>query len=226
MSDHQKLDYCITVLLDYMYGDKCLSSLHDALHILAAIIPTWDPPLKTHQQQILCNVVLPLYKRHIPSETQPILLHCVINFLKKEKYLASVAVKELIRIWPKASVKQEIMFLHAMKEIFILSKVSEDEQVLKLFLNKIGMCISSPASVVSKRAIKLLSNICNMMNSRSTIIISSTFSILYRTSTVHWNQDVVDGVCDLLDNFLKHSPVLFDQLFEVYKSENVSDLAK
>jgi len=195
------------------------------LEILGSIINGFTLPLKDEHKEFLVQGLVPLHKPKNILPYHPQLSYCVAQYIEKDPNLTELVFKALIRYWPVANTRKQLLFL---TEIEDLLQVVEPEQfvvIQEMLFKKLTEAIVSPAFQIVEKVFQLWHHeyILNLIAANIEVILPLVFPSLYCTAKNHWNKAIRGMAANDIRLFMDIDTVVFGRVLETYKSERIKE---
>jgi serine/threonine-protein phosphatase 2A regulatory subunit B' len=193
----------------------------ELLEILGSIINGFTKPLKEEHKEFLLQGLIPLHKPKNIIPYHPQLSYCVAQYLEKDPNLTETVFKALIRYWPVANTRKQLLFL---TEIEDLLQVVEPEQfvvIQEMLFRKLCEAIVSPAFQIVEKVFQLWHHeyILNLIAANIEVILPIVFPSLYSTAKNHWNKAIRGMAANDIRLFMDIDTVVFGRVLENYKAD-------
>jgi len=210
-----------TFALEHEYHN----GIAELLEILGSIINGFTKPLKEEHKEFLLQGLIPLHKPKNIIPYHPQLSYCVAQYLEKDPNLTELVFKSLIRYWPVANTRKQLLFL---TEIEDLLQVVEPEQfvvIQEMLFKKLCEAIVSPAFQIVEKVFQLWHHeyILNLIAANIEVILPLVFPSLYSTAKNHWNKAIRGMAANDIRLFMDIDTVVFGRVLENYKAERLKE---
>lgn len=183
----------MNVFYRFVYETNRHNGIAELLEIMGSIINGFAKPLKEEHKIFLRAFLIPLHVPHTLPFYHVQLSFCITQFVEKDPTLAKDVIIGIIRHWPVANARKEVLLLNELEEIIELTKPEEFEPVIDLLFYRISRCIESPHFQVAERALFLWNNeyIVSLIAYFRAKILPIVYGPLDRNVQNHWNQNVL-----------------------------------
>jgi len=210
-----------TFALEHEYHN----GIAELLEILGSIINGFNLPLKDEHKEFLIQGLIPLHKPKNILPYHPQLSYCVAQYIEKDPNLTELVFKSLIRYWPVANTRKQLLFL---TEIEDLLQVVEPEQFVvihEMLFKKLTEAIVSPAFQIVEKVFQLWHHeyILNLIATNIDVILPIVFPSLYSTAKNHWNKAIRSMAANDIRLFMDIDTVVFGRVLENYKKERTEE---
>lgn len=197
----------------------------ELLEILGSIINGFTLPLKEEHKEFLVQGLVPLHKPKNILPYHPQLSYCVAQYIEKDPNLTELVFKALIRYWPVANTRKQLLFL---TEIEDLLQVVEPEQfvvIQEMLFKKLTEAIVSPAFQIVEKVFQLWHHeyILNLIAANIEVILPLVFPSLYSTAKNHWNKAIRGMAANDIRLFMDIDTVVFRRVLDNYKQERLKE---
>jgi len=201
------------------------NGIAELLEILGSIINGFTLPLKEEHKEFLVQGLIPLHKPKNILPYHPQLSYCVAQYIEKDPTLTEMVFKALIRYWPVANTRKQLLFL---TEIEDLLQVVEPEQfvvIQEMLFKKLTEAIVSPAFQIVEKVFQLWHHeyILNLIAANIEVILPIVFPSLYSTAKNHWNKAIRGMAANDIRLFMDIDTVIFGRVLENYKQERLKE---
>jgi len=197
----------------------------ELLEILGSIINGFAKPLKDEHKEFLIQGLIPLHKPKNIVPYHPQLSYCIAQYLEKDPTLTELVFKSLIRYWPLANTRKQLLFL---TEIEDLLQVVEPEQfvgIQEMLFKKLCEAIVSPAFQIVEKVFQLWHHeyILNLIATNIEVILPIVFPSLYSTAKNHWNKAIRGMAANDIRLLMDIDTVVFDRVLQNYKADRLKE---
>lgn len=141
-------------LFELLHGEKDRQNgAAEILEIYQSIISGYVVPLREEHRQFFSNILVPLHKCHSYPLFQEQLVPCCLIFLVKDKTLAPMLLRSMLKFWPFASSDKEKLFLTEVREVIEVTDPALLKPVITPLFKQIMKCVGGPNMFVSDRAL-------------------------------------------------------------------------
>lgn len=201
------------IFANFTYETESHYGIAELLEILGSIINGFALPLKEEHKLYLEKTLTPLHKPKSLAAYHSALVHCMIQYIEKDRTLAPMILTSILDYWPRTNTCKELLFLNELEEVLCLTEISELKTVITPLSKRIALCISSQHFQVSERILYVWNNerVARLLTSYKEIIYPNILPALYANSTLHWNVAVRELASNVSKILSDHDPALFMQ---------------
>jgi serine/threonine-protein phosphatase 2A regulatory subunit B' len=146
----------------FVYETDRFNGIGELLEILGSIINGFALPLKNEHVHFLHKALIPLHKPKCIGLYHQQLVYCITQYMEKDKSMCEPIVRGLISYWPWTSTNKVVLFIHELEEILELAHPGVldtlGEECLRLIMQTVSRCISSPHFQIAERMLFLWNN--------------------------------------------------------------------
>ncbi|GBE62085.1 phosphatase 2a regulatory b subunit [Babesia ovata] len=176
----------------FIYETENPYGITELLEILGSIINGFAVPLKEEHKIYLEKSLTPLHKPSSVRSYHAALSYCMIQYVNKDRSLASVVLQAILKFWPTSSAQAEILFLNEMEEVLNLTESTELSCVVRPVSVRLAHCVSSAHFQVAERALYVWNNdrVSRLLNMHKQEVYPVIVPAVKNNIEGHWNDAV------------------------------------
>lgn len=166
--------------------------LPELLEVLGAIVNGFSVPLKPEHVALLRRALLPLHAARAAARFHTQLAFVVAQFVHKQPALAPEVARELVRHWPGACSRTEVLFLNELEEVLELARPADAAGVVAPLFKRIASSTRSLHFQVAERALYFWNNasiVALFVHYRDRLM-PIVVGPLHDNVSSHWNPNV------------------------------------
>ncbi|KAJ7978847.1 Serine/threonine protein phosphatase 2A regulatory subunit [Quillaja saponaria] len=182
------------IIYRFVFETERHNGIAELLEIFGSVISGFALPLKEEHKIFLWRALIPLHKPKSLGIYHQQLTYCVVQFIDKDRKLASTVIKGLLKYWPVTNSQKELMFISELEEVLEMASMVEFQMIMVPLFRRIGCCLNSSHHQVAERAHLLWNNehVLNLITHNRQVILPLVFPSLARNTQNHWNQAVLN----------------------------------
>ncbi|KAK1937302.1 putative protein phosphatase B regulatory subunit [Babesia divergens] len=180
------------VFTNFIYETGNPHGITELLEILGSIINGFAVPLKDEHKLYLEKSLTPLHKPKSVRVYHAALSYCMIQYINKDRSLAGMILRSILKFWPTSSALTEILFLNELEEVLSLTELTELNEIVRLIAKRLSQCVSSVHFQVAERALYVWNNsrVARQLNINKEIVYPYVVPAIKANLAGHWNETV------------------------------------
>ncbi|KAK2197071.1 bifunctional Armadillo-type fold/Protein phosphatase 2A [Babesia duncani] len=180
------------VFMHFIYESEIYHGINELLEILGSIINGFAIPLKEEHKIYLAKSLLPLHRTKSVGTYHAALTYCMMQYINKDRTLAALIIKDILRYWPLDNTAHEILFINELEEVLTQTEISELNAVINSLAKRLAQCIASMHFQVAERALYMWNNerIFRLLTINKEIVMERIVPLIENNCYSHWNAAV------------------------------------
>ncbi|CDR97848.1 protein phosphatase B regulatory subunit, putative [Babesia bigemina] len=197
----------------FIYETENPYGITELLEILGSIINGFAVPLKEEHKIYLEKSLTPLHKPSSVRSYHAALSYCMIQYVNKDRSLASVVLRAILKFWPTTSAQAEVLFLNEMEEVLNLTESTELSCVVRPVSVRLAQCVSSSHFQVAERALYVWNNdrVSRLLSMHKREVYPYIAPALKQNIESHWNDAVRALTLNVAARLSDYDPELYLQ---------------
>ncbi|TNV79827.1 hypothetical protein FGO68_gene1779 [Halteria grandinella] len=211
-------------LLEIIYEDDTFKGTDELLNILVALINGFSVPLSIDNIIFFRNVLIPLHKVRSLLEFKNGLWRCTMVYLSKDRTLAVLLIKALLKYWPFGNSEKEIHYIELLKEVLEVCEVDKIEHLVPPLFKQIAKCISGSHLMTADRAMCLFEedHVLHLLLTYKDLVYPFFVPLVMNLAETHWHPVLKESSKQLSIILQQVEPVAFEQANSKIKKKQAS----
>ncbi|ORM40431.1 Serine/threonine protein phosphatase 2A 57 kDa regulatory subunit B' theta isoform [Babesia sp. Xinjiang] len=199
------------VFTSFIYESGNPYGITELLEILGSIINGFAVPLKEEHKVYLEKSLAPLHKPSSIRSYHAALSYCMIQYINKDRSLASLVLKAILNFWPSTSAQNEILFLNELEEVLSLTELTELNDIIRHVAIRLSQCTCSTHFQVSERALYIWNNdrVSRLLHMHKKVVYPYMVPALRSNMEYHWNDVVRNLTYNVAGMLMDHDQALY-----------------